>query len=185
MTTNTMNNSDAPLDSTNPINTTNATNPNRKKMNLLMFSGEYDKAMAALILANSARELGADVTMFFAFWGLTLVRDPGKMTMEDKSFFEQMFGLVTPQGVEDLPLSRMNMAGLGKAMLKEMMEDDDAPTLTDFLNGARKKGVKFYACKLSVDVMGFKKEEFIPELEIITASEYLQDAFEAQIQLFI
>jgi len=156
-----------------------------KKMTLLMFSGEYDKALAGLILANSAREMGLDVTIFFAFWGLTLVRDPGKMTMEDKSLFEQMFGLMTPQGVEDLPLSRMNMAGLGKAMLKEMMEDDKTPTLTDFLNGARKKGVKFYGCKLSVDVMGFKEEEFIPELEIITATEYLQDALESQIQLFI
>lgn len=156
-----------------------------KKMTLLIFSGEYDKALAGLILANSAREMGLDVTIFFAFWGLTLVRDPGKMTMEDKSLFEQMFGLMTPQGVEDLPLSRMNMAGLGKAMLKEMMEDDKTPTLTDFLNGARKKGVKFYGCKLSVDVMGFKEEEFIPELEIITATEYLQDALESQIQLFI
>ncbi len=156
-----------------------------KKMTLLMFSGEYDKALAALILANSAREMGLDVTIFFAFWGLTLVRDPGKMTMEDKSLFEKMFGIMTPQGVENLPLSRMNMAGLGKAMLKEMMEDDKTPTLTDFLNGARKKGVKFYGCKLSVDVMGFKEEEFIPELEIITATDYLKEALESQIQLFI
>lgn len=156
-----------------------------KKMTLLMFSGEYDKALAALILANSAREMGLDVTIFFAFWGLTLVRDPGKMTMEDKSLFEKMFGIMTPQGVEDLPLSRMNMAGLGKAMLKEMMEDDKTPTLTDFLNGARKKGVKFYGCKLSVDVMGFKEEEFISELKIITATDYLKEALESQIQLFI
>lgn len=156
-----------------------------KKLNLLMFSGEYDKALAGLVLANSAKELGLDVTMFFAFWGLMLVRDPGKMTLEDKSLFEKMFGLVTPQGVEALPLSRMNMAGLGKAMLLEMMEEDKTPALTDFLNGARKKGVKFCGCKLSVDVMGFKEEEFIPELEIITAKEYLQDALESQIQLFI
>ena len=156
-----------------------------KKLNLLMFSGEYDKALAGLILANSAREMELDVTMFFAFWGLMLVRDPGKMTLEDKSLFEQMFGLMTPQGAEALPLSRMNMAGLGKAMLLEMMEDDKAPTLTDFLEGARKKGVKFYGCKLSVDVMGFKEEELLPEVKIITAKEYLQDALESQIQLFI
>lgn len=161
------------------------TKKSNKKMTLLMFSGDYDKALAGLILANSGREMGLEVTMFFAFWGLTLVRDPGKMTMADKSLFEQVFGLVTPQGVEALPLSRMNMAGLGKAMLKEMMEEDQTPTLTDFLNGARKKGVKFYGCKLSVDVMGFKEEEFIPELEIITATEYLQNALESQIQLFI
>jgi len=150
-----------------------------------MFSGEYDKALAALVLANSARELEVDVTMFFAFWGLMLVRDPEKGTSEDKSLYEKMFGMVTPKGPEELPLSRMNMAGLGKQMLCEMMEDDQTPTLTDFLNGARKKGVKFYGCKLSVDVMGFKEDELLPEVEIITAKEYLDDALTSDIQLFI
>lgn len=156
-----------------------------KKLNLLMFSGEYDKALAALILANSAKQMGLDVTMFFAFWGLMLVRDPEKMTLEDKTLFEKAFSLATPRGIEDLPLSRMNMAGLGKAMLLEMMEEEKTPSLTDFLNGARKKGVRFCGCKLSVEVMGFKEDEFLPELEIITAQEYLQDALESQIQLFI
>lgn len=156
-----------------------------KRMNLLIFSGEYDKALAALILANTGREMGMDVTMFFTFWGLMLVRDPNKLTLKDKTLFEQMFGLVTPKGVEDLPLSKMNLAGLGKQMLLEMMEDDKTPTLTDFLNGARKKGVKFYGCKLSVDVMGFKEEELLPEVEVITAKQYLEDAIDSQMQLFI
>jgi len=150
-----------------------------------MFSGEYDKALAALVLANSARELEVDVTMFFAFWGLFLVRDPDKGTSEDKSLYEKMFGMVTPKGPEELPLSKMNMAGLGKHMLLEMMEEDKTPSLTDFLNGAKKKGVKFYGCKLSVDVMGFKEDELLPEVEIITAKEYLSDALASDLQLFI
>lgn len=154
-------------------------------MNILMFSGEYDKALAALVLANSARELEVDVTMFFAFWGLFLVRDPEKGSSEDKSFYEKMFGMVTPKGPEELPLSKMNMAGLGKHMLLEMMEEDKTPSLTDFLNGARKKGVKFYGCKLSVDVMGFKEDELLPEVEVITAKEYLADALASDLQLFI
>lgn len=156
-----------------------------KKMNLLIFSGDYDKALAALILANTGREMGMDVTLFFSFWGLMLVRDPEKLSFEDKTLFEQMFGLVTPKGIEDLPLSKMNFAGLGKAMLQDMMEDDKTPSLTDFLNGARKKGVKFYGCKLSVEVMGLKEEELLPEVEVITAKQYLEDALESQIQLFI
>ncbi len=156
-----------------------------KRMNILMFSGDYDKALAALVLANSARELEVDVTMFFAFWGLFLVRDPDKGSLEDKSLYEKMFGMVTPKGPEDLPLSKMNMAGLGKHMLLEMMEEDKTPSLTDFLNGARKKGVTFYGCKLSVDVMGFKEDELLPEVKVITAKEYLVDALASDIQLFI
>lgn len=156
-----------------------------KKMNLLMFSGEYDKALAALLLANTAKELDVEVTMFFAFWGLFLIRDPEKVTSEDKTLYESMFGMVTPKGPEQLPLSRMNMAGLGKQMLLEMMEEDQTPSLTDFLNGARKKGVKFYACKLSVEVMGLKADELLPEVKIITAKEYLSDALASDMQLFI
>jgi len=154
-------------------------------MNILMFSGEYDKAMAALILANTARELGMDVTMFFAFWGLFLVRDPEKFSAEDKTAYEAMFGAVTPKGPEQLPLSRMNMAGAGKKMLLQMMDDDNAPHLSDFLAGARKKGVKFYGCKLSMDIMGLKQEEMIPELEVMEAKDYLKDALESDLQLFI
>ncbi|HJV46351.1 MAG TPA: DsrE/DsrF/DrsH-like family protein [Bacillota bacterium] len=156
-----------------------------KRMNLLMFSGEYDKAMAGLILANTARELEVDVTMFFAFWGLFLLRDPEKMTLEDKTIYEKMMTLLTPKGPDQLPLSKMNFSGLGKMMLLEMIEDDQAPQLIHFLKGAIKKNVKFYACKLSVEIMGFKEEEFIPEVEIVDAKTYLKDALETDMQLFI
>ncbi len=160
------------------------TNP-RKKLSLILFSGEYDKAMAALILANTAKEMNITVNIFFAFWGLCLIRDPEKMSLEDKSAFEKMFSMVAPKGPEDLPLSKMNMAGLGKAMLKEMMEEHDAPDLTAFLKGAQKKGVNFFACKLSLEVMGFKLVEMLPNVQVLTAKEYLQDALQADIQLFI
>ncbi|QWU15978.1 Peroxiredoxin family protein [Paenibacillus sophorae] len=156
-----------------------------KKMNLLMFSGEYDKAMAGLILANSAREIEVEVTIFFAFWGLFLVRDPEKMTLEDKSIYEKLMDVITPKGPEQLPLSRMNFSGLGKWMLEEMIEDQGAPKLIHFLKGARKKNIKFYACKLSVEIMGFKPEELLPEVEIIDAATYLKDALESDLQLFI
>lgn len=154
-------------------------------MNLLVFSGDYDKALAALILANSAREMGIEVSMFFAFWGLLLVRDPEKSILDDKSLYEKLFGMMTPKCPEELPLSNMNMSGMGKAMLKAMMKDDETPSLTRFLQGARKKGVNFYGCKLSVEVMGFKEEELIPELQIIDAKEYLKDAISSDMQLFI
>ena len=156
-----------------------------KSMNLLMFSGEYDKALAALILANTGREMDAEVTMFFAFWGLFLLRDPERLSDEEKTTYEKMFGAMTPRGPEELPLSKMNFAGIGKEMLVEMMKDDNAPSLSAFLKGARKKGVKFYGCKLSMEVMGITKEELIPELEVVDAKTYLEGAMNADMQLFI
>lgn len=156
-----------------------------KHINLLMFSGDYDKALAALIIANGARDMGTSVTMFFAFWGLLLLRDPTKMSMEDKTTYEKMFSTMTPRGPEQLPLSKMNFSGIGKSMLLEMMEANQAPSLSDFLAGARKKGVRFCACKLSLEIMGFATEELIPEVEVIEVHKYLEDAMQADMQLFI
>ncbi|WP_435922963.1 DsrE/DsrF/DrsH-like family protein [Paenibacillus sp. DYY-L-2] len=156
-----------------------------KKMSLLMFSGEYDKAMAGLILANAARDIDVEVTMFFAFWGLFLLRDPDRMTSEDKTVYEKIMGWMTPKGPEELPLSKMNFSGLGKWMMTEMIEDQEAPKLIHYLKGARKKNIKFYGCKLSLEIMGFKPEEFIPELEIVDAQTYLRDALKSDVQLFI
>jgi len=156
-----------------------------KKMSILIFSGEYDKALAALILANTALEMNVEVTIFFAFWGLTLVRDPDVITDEEKTAYEKIFSNMTPKGIEDLPLSKMNFAGIGKKMLQDMMDDNDTPRIQDFLKGAINKGAKFGACKLSCEIMGFGEEEFLPQVKIITAEDYIKDALESEIQLFI
>ncbi len=156
-----------------------------KKMSILMFSGEYDKALAALILANTAREMNIEVTIFFAFWGLMLIRDPNSMSEEDKTLSEKMFANMTPKGIEDLPLSKMNFAGIGKKMLLGMMEDSDTPNIGAFMKGALSKGVNMHACKLSCEVMGFSEDEFLKEVKIVTAEDYLIDALDSNIQLFI
>lgn len=156
-----------------------------KKISLILFSGDYDKALAALIIANSAKEIGVDVSIFCGFWGLFLLRDPEKMTLEDKTTYEKMFSMMTPKGPEDLPLSKMNFSGIGKKMLIDMIDDEGAPHLIHFLKGARKKGIKFYGCKLSLEIMGFKKGELIPEVEIVDAKDYIKDSIDANMQLFI
>lgn len=156
-----------------------------EKMSILMFSGDYDKALAALILANTAMEINVEVTIFFAFWGLTLVRDPEAEINEDKTMSEKMMANMTARSIEEAPLSKMNMAGIGKMILEGMMEDNDTPTIEAFLKGALKKGVNMKACKLSCEIMGFGDEELLPEVEIITAEDYLKDALKSKIQLFI
>ena len=156
-----------------------------KKMSILMFSGDFDKALAALILANTAREIDVEVTIFFAFWGLMLVRDPDKLSDEDKTLFEKMFASMTPKGIEDLPLSKMNFAGIGKKMLLEMMDDSDTPPIDAFMKGALNKGVIMKACKLSCEVMGFNDRELLEEVEIVTAEDYIKDALQSEVQLFI
>jgi peroxiredoxin family protein len=156
-----------------------------KHLNILLFSGDYDKCLAAFILANGAAGMGMQVTIFCAFWGLLILRDPEKMDIKNKDLYEKMFASFTPAGAEQLPLSRMNFAGVGKAMLLNMMDDKKTPHLKDFLEGARKKGVKFCACKLSMEIMGFELDELLPGIETAEVTNYLEDAMRANAQYFI
>ncbi len=156
-----------------------------KSVNIALFSGDFDKALAALIIANGAKDLDMKVSIFFAFWGLLLLRDPDKMNLEDKTLFEKLFTIMTPVGAEDLNLSKMNMAGIGKYMLKDMMEENKTPSISDFLQGARRKGVNFYACKMSLEIMGFDLDELLPEVQIRDVHEYLEEAIDSNLQLFI
>lgn len=160
-------------------------NKGNSKMSILMFSGDYDKALAALILANSARDLNIEVNMFFAFWGLFLVRDPNSIPEGEKTTMEKLFDNMAPKHIEDLPLSKMNFAGIGKKMLVDMMDEKDTPKLSDFLNGALKKGVNMKACKLSCEVMGIGEEELLKEVTIATAEDFIIEAINSDIQLFI
>lgn len=155
------------------------------KMSILMFSGDYDKALAALILANSARDLNIEVSMFFAFWGLFLVKNPNNIPEGEKTTMEKMFANISPKHIEDLPLSKMNFAGIGKKLLVDMMEDTNTPKLSDFLNGALKKGVSMKACKLSCEVMGIGEEELLKEVSMATAEDFIVEALNSDIQLFI
>ncbi len=157
----------------------------KRHFNILLFSGDYDKCLAAFILANGAKEMGMTATIFCAFWGLLVIRDMAKISLEDKNVYEKMFSSVTPANAENLPLSKMNLAGLGKSMLVNMMDAKDTPHLQDFLQGARNKGVRFCACKLSMEIMGFREEELLEGIEVIDVHAYLQDAANADMQLFI
>ncbi len=156
-----------------------------KKVNLLIFSADYDKALAAFVIANGALDLGYDVSIFFAFWGLLLVQDPERGDPEGKNLYERMLSMMTPKDPEALPLSRMNMGGFGRQMLKAMMKENEASFLSEYLAKIREKRARFFGCQMSVEVMGFKKEELLPEVEIVDVKEYLKDAIDSDIQLFI
>lgn len=98
---------------------------------------------------------------------------------------EKLFDNMAPKHIEDLPLSKMNFAGIGKKMLVDMMDEKDTPKLSDFLNGALKKGVNMKACKLSCEVMGIGEEELLKEVTIATAEDFIIEAINSDIQLFI
>ncbi len=156
------------------------------KKTIILFSGDFDKVMAALIIANGAASMGDDVTIFCTFWGLNILRKPEKVQTEvTKSFLQKAFGGMMPKGTRKLGLSKMNFAGAGSPMMRKATKDAGGMSLEELFDSAREMGVKFVACTLSMDILGFKPEELIDDIEFEGVAAYLGKADEANVNLFI
>ncbi len=151
---------------------------------IVLFSGDMDKAMAAMIIGQGSAAMGKNVTIFCTFWGLNLLRRPKKVKVK-KSFVEAMFGFMMPRGPKKMGISKMNFAGAGPKMMKGVMKKKNVPLLEQQLENARACGVKFIACTMSMDIMGIHKEEIIDGVDFAGVATYLAESDKAGVTLFI
>lgn len=156
------------------------------KISMIVFSGDLDKALAAFVIATGAVAMGLDVVMFFTFWGTTLLRDK-KKHVGGKDIMGKMFGTMLPTGIDDVKLSKMNMGGMGTAMMKSLMKKKNVASLDQMIEMAAELGVQIFICEMSMDLMGFKREEMIdyPNLTYCGVAKFLEEAQNSKIQLFI
>ncbi|WP_170885546.1 DsrE/DsrF/DrsH-like family protein [Bacillus alkalicellulosilyticus] len=156
----------------------------KKKTTIILFSGDYDKAMAAFIIANGAAAYDHEVTIFSTFWGLNAFRKEEHVPVK-KNFLEKMFAKMMPHGADKMGLSKMNFAGMGPKMIKQVMKKHNAMPLPDLIEMAKEQGVKLVACTMTMDLLGLKQEELIDGLEYAGVAAYLGDAEEGNVNLFI
>ena len=139
-------------------------------MTMVVFSGDLDKAIAAFIIANGALTMGKKVTMFFTFWGLSILK---KKNLSKKSFIEKMFAIMLPKNSQDLPVSKMNFFGIGAKMIRSVMKKKNIMSLEELMKKAKEAGVNITACTMSMDVMGISKEELIDGINYGGVGQYL------------
>ena len=151
---------------------------------IIVFSGDLDKVLASFIIANGAAAMGRPVTMFFTFWGLNVLRKASRVKVQ-KSFIEAMFGGMMPRGAGKLKISKMNMGGMGTAMIRMVMRQKNVDSLETLIQKAMKAGVKIVACTMSMDIMGIQEKELIDGVELGGVGAYLGDAEESNVNLFI
>ncbi|MDD4774640.1 MAG: DsrE/DsrF/DrsH-like family protein, partial [Eubacteriales bacterium] len=156
----------------------------KDKKNIIVFSGELDKAIASFIIANTAAAMGRKVSMFFTFWGLNILRKPEKVKVK-KGFMAKMFGMMMPRGTKKLPISKMNMGGMGAKLIRGMMNDKNIDSLEELIKLAVSNGVELIACSMSMDVMGIAMEELIDGVKSSGAAAMLANAEESDMSLFV
>lgn len=130
------------------------------KTAIILFSNDLDKALAALIIACGMAAAGQKVSIFFTFWGLSVLRKNPAPSVK-KSMLSAMFGWMLPKGARKLALSKMHMAGMGTKMMKYMMQQQNVPSLEKLMLQAKELGVTFIACEMAMNVMGFQREELV------------------------
>lgn len=157
------------------------------KKTIIVFSGDYDRLMAAFIIANGAAAMDDEVTMFFTFWGLSALRktNPTAVPSKPKSGLQKAFGAMLPSGPEKVSLSKFNFGGAGRFMMKKVMKAENVMTVAELIATAREQGIKMIACTMSMDVLGISKEELIDDIEYAGVATYLGEADEANVNLFI
>ena len=169
---------------TNAVSNDMLVKSNKEGATLVVFSGELDKAIAAFIIATGAASLGKQVTMFFTFWGLNILKRKDKPTVT-KDTIAKMFDMMLPGNAEELPLSKMHMGGMGPKMIKHIMKKNNVDDLETLIKNAISMGVKVVACSMSMDLMGIKQEEFIDGVELGGVASYLAATDDAGLNLFI
>ena len=169
----------------NEINSNNKENKiieTNDAMTIVVFSGDLDKAIAAFIIANGALAMGKKVTMFFTFWGLSILR---KKSLPNKSSLEKMFDMMLPKNSKGLPLSKMNFFGMGSKMIRDIMNKKNIMSLEELMKKSIEDGANLVACTMSMDVMGIKEEELVDGVSFGGVGQYLGEADKSNNNLFI
>jgi peroxiredoxin family protein len=156
------------------------------KLAIVVFSGDLDKVLASLVMATGAVAMGMDAVLFFTFWGTPVLRDKNK-NVGGKDIMGNMFGAMLPKGATHVHLSKMKMGGLGTTMMKSLMKKKNVASLEEMFGLAEELGVRIVICEMSMDLMGFTREEMIDyeHLEYGGVARFLEEAGNSKVQLFI
>jgi peroxiredoxin family protein len=133
------------------------------KVSIILLSGDFDKAMAAFFMANGAAALGMQVTMFFTFWGCTVIKRGRKL--KGKKFLHKMINLMLPGSSKDLAPSRMAFGGIGRKLFNVMMKGNMS-SLEEQIEIAQEAGITFQVCSPSLAIMGFDADEWVVPVDI-------------------
>jgi len=157
---------------------------NQGNLTIILFSGDFDKAFAAFIIANGAVAMGKEVTLFVTFWGLDAIKKPAFSTA-GRGFLEKMILAMRPKGPQKLPSSKMNFAGIGPKLFRYVMKEKNVEQLHSLIEMAQEFGVRIVGCQMSMDVMGIKKEDLIDGVELGGVATMLSSSYQSNATLFV
>lgn len=152
-----------------------------KKISIVCFSGDFDKMLAAYTIATGAAATNREVTMFFTFWGLNALKKQQGRSPLGKDFLSRAFNFLMG-GKKNLPLSRLNFGGASPKLMSGMMKKNNVASLDELMEAASALGIRFYACEMSMHILGVTKEDLIDDVqEVVGVATFLNESEDAHI----
>ena len=152
------------------------------KVSIILLSGDFDKAMAAFMMATGATALGMEVTMFFTFWGCSAIKKGRKL--KGKMFTHKLINLMLPGSSKSLAPSKMSYGGIGRLFFNYMMKGRMA-SLEELIQLAVDSDVHFQICAPSLSLMGFDNDEWKVPVEVCGVAAMYEVALKARTAYFI
>jgi peroxiredoxin family protein len=145
-----------------------------KKLSIVCFSGEFDRAVAAFTMATGAAAVNYEVNLFFTFWGLDIVKNGKRRRFTGKGILARTFNFLAG-GFKNLPMSRLNFAGASPKIMTYLMKKRNVATLDELVQAAISLKVNLYACEMSMNILGITDRDFIPEIkEVLGVVKFLE-----------
>ena len=153
-----------------------------KNLALIASKGTLDWAYPPFILASTAAAWDCEVSIFFTFYGLTLLKkDLSDLKVSPLGNPAMPMPLPLPNFVQMLP----GMESIATMMMKQKIADKGVASIEDLRNACLESGVKFIACKMTEDLFYFKPTDFIEGIEFGGAASFFEFAGESDVNLFI
>ena len=165
-----------------------------KKMALIASKGTLDWAYPPFILASTAAAMDMEVSVFFTFYGLTLLKKDIKAKVAPATNpampMKMPFG---PQGFQNIewPMPNVLMGNvpgfetMATSMMKQTFKNKGVATIEELRDICIESDVKLIGCQMTMDVFGFEKDDFVDGVDVCGAATFLEFAAESDIQLFI
>lgn len=159
---------------------------NQKSLSMIVTKGSLDWAYPPFILATTAASMGLNVSMFFTFYGLGLLKkklDLGITTLGNPAMAMPMMGMhmVMPNIVSMIP----GVDAMASGMMKNLIKKKGIASIEELRDMARESEVQLIACQMTMDMFEFKREDMLDGLEYAGAATYIENATKSDINLFI
>lgn len=161
--------------------------PRENRAVLLVLRNDLEALLPALMVANASAAQGMEVEVYFAFWGIHLLRGPSSRPVSgphEPTFLQRVLLWLVPQGSRQ-SLGKMHLGGFGTRLILRLMRRRNILALDGLVASAVSQGVRFRVCSMSMGLMGLRESDILdlPNVDFAGVTSFAEIAARSAVSL--